>query len=165
MTQSGSLRQVVDWSAAVWAGLIAGVIFLVLNLILIPATIGGNVWVILRLFASIILGEDVVSPPAPDTSDMTVLISALVVHFVLSIVFALILAFITHRWGFITGVIVGALFGASVYVINLYTFSYFFPWMFALNSWTFFLTHVLFGAIAGGIYEGMEVEEFEVVEV
>ena len=35
-----------------------------------------------------------------------------------------------------------------------------FPWFFAMRSWTLVFTHVIFGALAGGVYESLEVEEF-----
>jgi hypothetical protein len=156
------MRQVVDWRAAVWAGLIAGIAFLLLNLVLIPAVIGGNAWVVIRLFASIVLGPDVLAPPA--TFDPTALIVALVTNTILSVVFALIVAFIIHRGGLISGIIGGAILGLALYAINFYTLTYFFPWFFAMHSWIFAVTHALFGALAGGIYEALEVEEFVPVE-
>jgi len=57
----------------------------------------------------------------------------------------------------------GATFGLGIYLVNFYFLSYFLPWFFALSSWPFVITHILFGAIAGGIYEILEVEECETV--
>lgn len=156
------MQQVVDWSAAIWAGLIAGTVFLALNIIFIPEFVGGNGWVIIRLMASVVMGESVVAPPA--TFELDIVVVGLLTHYALSVGFALLLAIITHRWGFITGVIVGALFGLALYAINFYTFSYFFPWFFILRNNVFIVSHIIFGAVAGGIYEGFEVEEFVAVE-
>ena len=78
------------------------------------------------------------------------------VHMALSLVYALLLAFIIHRWGLIVGILGGALFGLAIYVINYYTFTYLFPWFFPLRSWLVLATHVFFGATAGGIYEALE---------
>lgn len=156
------LRQVVDWSAAVWAGLIAGTIFLLLNIFLLPALVGGNMWVILRLFASLAMGDGVLAPPA--TFDMTILLVALVTHFALSLSFALLLAFLIHRWGLLAGILLGALFGLALYSINFFTLTLFFPWFYAFHSLPMMASHVVFGALAGGIYEGLEVEEFVAVE-
>ncbi len=152
------MRQLVDWSAAVWAGIVAGSVFLILNLILIPQYIGGNAWIVLRYIASLVLGTGVLPPP--DTANTTVLIVALLLNFALSIIFALILAAITHQWGLIIGMIVGALFGLGLYFINLYTLTLIFPWFFVMNSNLFMWIHVLFGLVAGATYEILEVEEF-----
>lgn len=156
------MQQVVDWSAAVWAGLISGTLFLVLNLIFIPAFIGGNGWVVIRLMGSIVLGEEALAPPA--TFELDIFVVAILTHYVMSISFALILAIITHRWGFRTGIMVGAVFGLALYAINFYSLSYFFPWFFIMRNNVFIVTHIIFGAVAGGIYEGFEVEEFVLIE-
>ena len=152
------MRQVVDWSAAIWAGLLAGSVFLLLNVFLTPLVLGGNGWVIIRLFASIPLGDAILAPPA--TYDLKALMAALVTHYVLSVGFGMLLAYIIHRGGLIAGILIGALFGLALYAINFYTLTLAFPWFFALRSWVFIATHVLFGALAGAIYEGLEVEEF-----
>lgn len=65
-----------------------------------------------------------------------------------------------HRGGLLGGILGGALLGLAIYVINYYTFSFFFPWMHAISNTLLIVTHVLFGAMAGGIYEALEVEEF-----
>lgn len=161
-TTAPRMRQLVDWSAAVWAGLIAGLVFLLLNLFLVPLFVGGNAWVVLRLLASIVLGEGALAPPA--TFDLSVLIVALITHFVLSILFALLLAYIIHRWGLIVGIVGGALFGLALYATNFYTLTLFFPWFFAMRSWPIVIAHIIFGAVAGGVYEALEVEEFVPVE-
>ena len=151
-------QQVVDWSAAIWAGLIAGVISLFLYVVLTPRVVGGNSWVMVRLLASILLGEEVLAPPASFHGGA--LACAVLTHLVLSVAYALVLAFIIHRGGLITGIRGGGAFGLALYLINFYSFSFFFPWFFAMQSWAFAVNHILFGALAGGIYEALEVEEF-----
>ena len=69
-----------------------------------------------------------------------------------------------HRWGIIVGIIGGAIFGLALYLINFYTLTYFFPWFFPLRSWMMMLSHVIYGATAGGVYEALEVEEFVPLE-
>lgn len=152
------MRQVMDWSAALWAGALAGLIFLLLNIFFVPALVGGNGWIVLRYTASIIMGAGVLPPPA--TFGLGILIVALLTHFVLSIVSALLLAFIIHRWGLIVGIAGGALFGLALYFVNFYTLTLLFPWFFAIRSWPLLISHIIFGAAAGGIYEALEVEEF-----
>jgi hypothetical protein len=151
------MKQVVDWSAAVWAGVISGAIFLVVNMIL-TAIYFGSPWVITRLIASIVMGSAVLTPP--DTFDPAIFVVSLIVHFLLSIIFACILAVVLHRWGLLVGILGGALFGLALYFINFYTFSILLPWFFPMRSWFMLLNHVIFGALAGGVYETLEVEEY-----
>lgn len=157
MAQTIRLRHIVQWQPAVLAGIVAGAVFLLVNILYDWLAHGLNAWAILRYAASIVLGQGVLPPPA--TFDAGIIIVGLLVALVLSIVYALILATIIHRWGLLVGIIGGALFGAAVYVINLYTFTLWFPWFFALNNVPFFLTHVLFGIIAGGVYELLDYDD------
>lgn len=157
-TSSPRMRQLVDWRAAFWAGLIAGAIFLLVNLFVTPLVIGGNGWVMVRLFASILLGEGILAPPA--TFDALALMVALVTHFALAVAYSMLIAYIIHRGGLIAGIIGGALLGLALYSINFYTLTFFFPWFFAMRSGVFVAAHLIFGALAGGIYEALEVETF-----
>lgn len=162
MKKKIEMRQVMDWSAALWAGIIAGVIFFLLNIFFVPFILGGNMWIIIRLFASIFLGEGILAPPA--TFNLVALLVSIFSTLVLSIGFTVLIAFILHRWGLLTGIIGGSLFGLAIYLVNFYSLSYFYPWFFAMSSWPFVITHILFGGIAGGVYELFEVEEFEKVD-
>lgn len=152
------MRQVVDWSAAFWAGLVAGTIFLLLNAFAVPAIIGGSYATVLNYFASLVLGDSVLAEPT--ILEPTTAVVAIILNFALSIPFALILAFIIHRWGLILGVVLGAVFGFGLYTINFFISEQIFPWFFAMNTQWFIVTHVIFGALAGGIYEALEVERF-----
>ena len=116
-------------------------------------------WVVIRLFASIILGESILAPPS--TFSLSALSVSIITNFVLSIGFTFLIAFVFHRWGLLVGILGGAIFGLGIYLVNFYSLSYFFPWFFALSSWPFVAIHIIFGAVAGGIYELLEVEEFE----
>jgi hypothetical protein len=156
------LRQLVDWSAAVWAGLIGGSLFLLVNLYFTSTALGGNAWVVIRLMASIVMGPTVLAPPA--TFHGGALAVALIIHYGLSLVFAMLLASVLHRWGLIIGIIGGAVMGLVLYAINFFTMTYFFPQFFAMNQWVMVLSHVVFGAVVGGIYEALEVEVYEPVE-
>ena len=62
------------------------------------------------------------------------------------------------------GIVGGALMGLCLYALNYFTLTAVFPWFFAIRSWMMAVGHILFGAVAGGVYEGLEVEEFVAVE-
>ncbi len=151
------MRQLVDWRAAVASGLVSGSVFLALAMFLSSEFIGSP-WVVVRWFASILMGTGVLPPPAG--FDVRIFFSAIAVHFSFSIVLACIIAFVLHRWGLVVGILGGAVLGLSFYFINFYSLSYFFPWFFSLKSWIMLAGHGVFGALAGGIYELFEVERF-----
>lgn len=151
-------RQLVDWSSVLWAGLGAGTLFLLLNLFVTPRFAGGNAWTMLRMLASLVLGEGIVVPPA--TFSAAALGVGLAVHATLSLAFAALLAIVLHRWGLVVGIAGGALLGVALYAINLFSLTLWAPWFFALHSPAFLVSHALFGASAGGLYEALEVELF-----
>lgn len=160
-TDSVERRQLVDWRAAVWGGLAAGLSFLAVEAIL-TALLLGDAWLLLPYTAAIVMGESVLPPAALSAGTA---ITALVLHFVLSLIFGGIIALVIHRGGLITGIIGGALLGLAFYAINYYTFSYLFPWFFAIRTWIIVLGHVVFGAVAGGVYEALEREQYILVHV
>ncbi|MDH3592356.1 MAG: hypothetical protein OER88_10785 [Planctomycetota bacterium] len=156
------LRQVMDWSAAVWAGLLAGIVFLLAQLFVLPGFEGGNAWARLRYLASPVLGEGILAPPA--TFDVRALVVAILLHLAIAVGATMVLAVILHRWGMLIGILGGALFGSGLYFINFYTLTLLFPWLFALRGMPQWTLHLAFGAIAGGLYEAFEVEEYEMVD-
>lgn len=155
-------RQILDRRAALWAGLIAGVVFFVVLCALTAITVGSP-WVFPRLLAASVLGKGVLPPPA--TFDFAVVLTALAIHLPLSVIFAGIIAFVIHRGGMLAGILGGAALGLALYAINFGVLSAVAPWLTILTGWIGAVTHVAFGAVAGGVYEALEVERFEAVEV
>jgi hypothetical protein len=143
-----AIQRNVTWRAIPFAGLAAGIAHLVTLLVLTPVMLDTQPVLPLRYMGSLVLGQDVLM----DTN-ATTLIVGLVVHFILSIFFALIIAIVVHRWGLAVGIIGGALLGLCIYAINFYTMTYLFKWMFALHSTVSVIAHLVFGAVAGGVYE------------
>jgi hypothetical protein len=152
----------MDWKAAVIAGLIAGAIFLLVLMVAYPLATGGTPWTVFRFIGAIVLGETVLPPPT--AFDAGVVVTAVLLHFILSVIYTLVLAFIVHRWGILISVIGGVLFGLALYLINFFTFTMFFPWFYPARAWPFSLVHILFGAVAGGVYELLEKDVFVIEE-
>lgn len=148
----------LDWRAGAWAGVIAGVAFLALEMLLVPLLMGQSPWGPPRMIAAIIMGRDVLPPPA--TFDGGVLVAAMAVHFALSIVLGLILGKLIalfnldSSWGLTF--VVGAVFGLVVYVVNFYGMTAFFPWFAEARNWLSLTLHAVFGVIAAESYFGLE---------
>jgi len=151
------MHQILDVKAALIAALISGIVFFLLNLFLTHAAVGSS-WIYTRVIASVVLGEEVLPPPA--TFDLTIFLISLAIHLLISVIFAMLIDLAIYRWGLIIGFFGGGLLGLSLYVINFYALSYFFPWIYPYRSWVMVVSHIVFGALAGGLYELLEVEEF-----
>lgn len=159
VVETVQLRKVVDWRAAFWAGLVAGTVFLLANLFVVPALMDGRFWISVRLVASIVLGRDVLAPPA--TAHAGALLAAVGIHYVLALAMTAVIAYVVHRGGLVGGVLVGALLGLAFYFIDYYTLTYFFPQFFAMKHGSVVASHVVFGALAGGVYELLEDQIYE----
>ena len=116
----------IDWGPAIWASLIAGVVFAVLEIALAWAVKGQSPWAPLHMIGAIGLGPDALTPP--DTFDVKIISTAVVIHFALAILYGVILAFIVQRMETTWAILVGGLYGLALYLINFYGFTRLFPW-------------------------------------
>jgi hypothetical protein len=152
-------RRQVDWRAGVYAGLIAGAVFMMLEMGMVWLFMGESPWAPPRMIAAIALGEGVLPmpPDKPATFSMGVIVTAMVIHFLLSIIYGLIgAAVVAHRMGYGGAVAFGALAGLVVYLINFYPIANaFFPWFAMARNWISIVAHVVFGAVVGWAYVGL----------
>ena len=144
--------QSINWGAVIKASLIAGLVFLVLELALV-ATVGGeSMWGPPRMIGAILLGEDVLPPPA--TFHLASFLAALVVHFGLAIIYGVIFALVADRAAWTLGVetAVGLLFGITIYAVNFYGMTALFPWFAMARNGISIFAHAAFGLVLGYSY-------------
>lgn len=134
---------------AVIAGLIAGAVFMMLEMIMVPLFMGGSPWGPPRMIAAIILGKSVLPmPPQPVTFDFGVMMAAMFLHFMLSIIYAVIIGWLCRKLSMGTSILIGAVFGLAIYVINFYGFTAVFPWFAMGRTWVSIFSHAMFGIVA-----------------
>ena len=153
------IRRMPDWPAAVIGGCVAGAVFLVIELFAMRV-VGQSVGATPRMIAAIVMGRGVLAHPA--TFAPSVMLAALVTHFALSVLFAVILAVIMAPFSLDSSVemasLVGVVFGGVVYVVNFYGMTRFFPWFVDARSWVSFVCHIVFGLAAADTYLSLESE-------
>ena len=147
-------RYTPDWPAAVYSGLIAGAVFMMLEMIMVPLFLGGSAWGPPRMIAAIVMGKDVLPPPA--TFHLGILIVAMIVHFTLSIIYAVLFDWVTERMGLTTTILLGAVFGLLLYLINFYGFTAIFPWFAMARNWVSIFAHIVFGVSVAVAYKEIE---------
>ncbi len=145
------------WKSAIWAGLIAGVVFIMLEMLLVSLVAGGSPWAPVRMMAAILMGRDVLPPPA--TFDPGIVMAAMVVHFALAIVYGLILSLLVYRLEVGPALLIGALFGLGLYVVNFYGFTAVFPWFAMARNGMSVLAHAVFGLTAAWVYKELAKRE------
>jgi len=98
-------------------------------------------------------GNDVLPPPA--TFDFGILMVAMLVHFPLSILYAVIAAPIFARMSAGPALVVGAVLGLLLYLINFYGFTAVFDWFAMARNWVSAFAHGAFGLVAALAYKGL----------
>jgi len=74
------------------------------------------------------------------------------IHFALSIAYGLTLSAFISRLSTAAALLAGAAFGLALYAINMYAFTFFFPWFAAARDWITAATHVVFGVVVAAVY-------------
>lgn len=149
MSSSTSFRSNILWRAVLLAWLTSGAVFLAANMALTWALFGMTPGLTVRYIASLVMGDGVLTGAQP----ATVFVVGVGIHALLSLAFTLLIVVVVHRWGLLVGLAGGAVLGLAIYLINLYALTVWFPWFFAINSPAMLVSHVLFGLVAGGVYE------------
>lgn len=151
------LHSLTEWSAAAWSGVIAGVVFMMLEMGMVWLFKGESPWAPPHMIAAMALGKDVFAPPATYAPfNLKILITAMVIHFPLSVVYGLIVGWLVHRFNWAGGLLIGAAFGIAVYILNFYLIApVMFPWFEMAQNWISAFAHAVFGLVAGGAYIGL----------
>lgn len=150
-TRAGGTKE-FDWAASGWAGLAGGSILLLWETALAPLFLGLTPAAMARRVAAIALGEQVL---ALDAFSVLVAATAFFVHLPLSLVYARLLSALVHRMRARSALFFGAAFGAALYFVNFHGFTALFPWFEPLRGWSTLLGHMLYGASAAAVYEGL----------
>ena len=150
-------QRLLDWPAAAVAGLAAGAILMVLELFWSALVSGGSPWAASHMIAAIVMG-----PGTLQSSDFSlyVVAVALAAHYLLGIVFGLVLAAIIapfHRGSSVGMVsLAGAVFGAVLYLLNFYGMVHFFPWFVEWRGGATLVTHLIFGMTVALLYRKLD---------
>lgn len=150
-------RRMPNWPAAAASGFVAGAVVMVVELLWSTLVLGTSPWGASHMVAGILLGRDVIQ-----TTDFSVGIVgvALITHYVLGILFGLVLAIIIAAFHLDSSAAMtlttGAVFGVVLYLFNFYGFAQAFPWFMEMRSWSTLLAHIIFGMVAAILYWQLE---------
>lgn len=138
--------------AILLVGLVAGVVVTVTQIVLWWLThrpLAQTFFRDVRLTAALVMGSTVLVQPS--TPQWNILLVASLIHFSLSVLYALILAQLLRNMRATPALFTGALYGMLIYGVNLYGLTLPFPWFAVSRDWVTLLAHVVFGvALAGG---------------
>lgn len=144
-----------DWVAAIVAGLVAGAVAMVIDLLWTALLFGGNPWHTSYLVAAIVMGPDILQGPT-QAFHLGVVTVALLTHYSLGMLFGVITAAIVTGFHYESSVpmleIIGGVFGIALYLFNFHAMASFFPWVVELRSWAYLIEHLIFGMTAALVY-------------
>jgi hypothetical protein len=142
----------IDWKATIWAGIAAGIVFMMLEMVLVATVGGGSPWGPPRMIAAMVMGKGVLPPPADFA--MAPMAVAMVIHFALSLVYAVILGLAITIWrlGFGASLLAGTAFGLLIYFVNFYGFTVIWPWFAMARNFISLFAHAMFGLVLGWAY-------------
>jgi hypothetical protein len=138
------------WGKAVDAALIAGVLFLAVQMLVVSPIQGVSPWLPVRMIAAIALGTRAL----PETgASLGVLVAAFLVHFGLSLMTAWILAPLVQGTRLVKAALIGAALGLVIYLVNFYLLTAAYTWFAGIRGWATLINHLLFGAVMAWVYE------------
>ncbi len=131
-----------------------------LEMVLVATLGGGSPWGPPRMIGAMLLGPDVLPPPA--SFDLGVFLVAMMIHFILSLILAVPLAWaISHwRWGLGASIGAGAVYGLIIYLVNFYVLTALFPWFASARTPITLGAHIAFGLVLGWTYHALAVRHF-----
>ncbi|MBP6507977.1 MAG: hypothetical protein KA257_10485 [Opitutaceae bacterium] len=138
---------------ALWAGVIASLVFQGLEILLIPLVGGGSPWGSARMIAAMVLGPGVLPPPA--TFDLKIVLVALAIDIVLAVIYAGALGWLTQAWRAGWAVLMAVILGAGLYGLNFYGFTAIFPWFESGRNGVTLFTHIVFSVTAVLAYKNL----------
>jgi len=154
----------MDWKAVIWAAVIAGIVFMMLEMVLVATVGGGSPWGPPRMIAAMVMGEGVLPPPA--TFEMATMLVAMLVHLTTSVVYAAILGWVISSRGLGLGMslLVGTLFGLLLYFVNFYLFTSVWPWFAMARGMISIFAHAAYGFTLGWAYHALASRHVTVIE-
>ena len=144
-----------DWPAAAAAGLVAGALAMVIDLLWTTLMLGGNPWHTSHQVAAMLMGPELLQGPT-HAFNLGVVLTALVIHYGLGVLFGCLVAFIVTGFRYEGDLpmleIIGGLFGIALYFVNFYGLARVFPWVAEMRSGAYLVEHLVFGMAAALVY-------------
>jgi hypothetical protein len=150
---AGANSRTIGWGIAILAGIVAMIVFAIIEMAFSWAMRGTPPWTPLAIFGTVTLHAIVPSAAVGGGPRTAAAGAALLVA--LGALSGVILAILVHRVGTATAAIVGVVFGIAMYAIDMYGVARIFPSLVGLRDWMSALAYVIQGALTAGLYKVM----------
>lgn len=143
----------IDWGMAMLAGVIAMIVFAVIEMAFSWAMRSASPLQPLVVFGTVTLHALMPSPSVGGGIRTAIVGAASLIA--LGALSGLILAYVVDRASMLTAAIAGAVFGLAMYAVDLYGIARFFPALLDLRDWMSALAYVIQGALTAALYKVM----------
>lgn len=143
--------QTIDWGIAILAGVVAMVVFAVIEMAFSWAMRGASPWQPLVVFGTVTLHA--LMPSAHVGGGIRTMLVGAALLLALGALSGVILAYIVDRIGVAGAAIAGAIFGLAMYAVDLYGVARLLPALLDLRDWMSALAYVLQGALTAALYK------------
>jgi hypothetical protein len=144
-----------DWTAGAVAGLAAGAVLMVLDLVWSSVFNAGGPWRISHMIAPLFIGTDILDSGGYRFSVGVVSIS-LATHYLLGVLFGLVTAALMSQLRLDASprqaLGTGAILGIVLYLVNFDILAQFLPWLANMRSGDTLVANVVFGVVAAVLY-------------
>jgi O-antigen/teichoic acid export membrane protein len=151
----------IDWGMAILAGILAMIVFAIIEMAFSWAMRGTSPLRPLVIFGTVTLNA--LSPSTPVGGGIRTAAVGAVLLLALGALSGVILGYLVHRLGVVAAAIAGALFGLAMYAVDLYGVAQLFPSLVDLRDWMSALAYGIQGALTAGLYKVMTHEDVEPV--
>ena len=143
--------QTIDWGIAILAGVVAMVVFAVIEMAFSWAMRGASPWQPLVVFGTVTLHA--LMPSAHVGGGIRTMLVGAALLLALGALSGVILAYIVDRIGVAGAAIAGAIFGLAMYAVDLYGVARLLPALLDLRDWMSALAYVLQGVLTAALYK------------
>jgi hypothetical protein len=154
-----SYWRATDWTAAAVSGLAAGAVLMVLDLLWSSLFNAHGPWRTSHMIAPLFIGTGTLKATGYAFSVGVVSI-ALATHYILGIIFGMVMAAIMVRLHVDTtpgrAAAAGAILGIVLYMFNFEVMTRFFPWLAELRGGETLVAHIVFGVVAALLYRRLK---------
>jgi hypothetical protein len=151
----------VDWSYAMLSGIVAMIVFAIVEIAFSWAGRSTSPLAPLAVFGTATLNA--LMPSLHPGGGVKTAIVGIACLLVLGAVSGIILGYLVHRLGMVGAVLVGLAFGLAMFALDLYAIARVLPALVALRDWMSALAYVIQGVLAAALYKIMTREDAAVV--
>jgi len=150
---AGANSRTIGWGTAILAGIVAMIVFAVIEMAFSWAMRGTSPGTPLVIFGTVTLHA--VLPSAPVGGGPRTAAAGAALLLALGALSGIIVAVLVNRVGTATAAIVGVVFGIAIYAVDMYGVARIFPSLVGLLDWMSALAYVIQGALTAGLYKVM----------